>query len=336
MKSVVKLAAVATLCLIAARSARCDFLYASCPGANLIEKCDLSVGNSGTVFANSGMNSPEGLTLDSADNLYVSNFNTNTINEFAPDGTPSTFIQSGLKPRFALAFDNLGNLFAAASNNATIEKIAPGGNITTFENRIGVQFMTFDSTGSNLYVSLPSSNQIGKYTSDGSLSIFASSGLSSPSGLAFDSSGNLYVASLGDKIVKFTPNGNGSVFASSSLLDAPQGMAFDSSGNLYVACSDSIAKVTPSGSVSMFAFLADPKSPEQIVIEPTPEPSTFILAACGALGVMLARRKRSQLRPLPTPPSAASHQSLAYRPPLLLIAFIRGQIMSRSAPSAVR
>jgi DNA-binding beta-propeller fold protein YncE len=82
-----------------------------------------------------------------------------------------------------------------------------------------------------------------------------------PFGLAFDSSGNLYVANYGNygnnTIMKFAPNGTGSLFASisSSGLVNPVGLAFDSSGNLYVACSgnNTIMKFTTSGTGSLFA-----------------------------------------------------------------------------------
>ena len=64
---------------------------------------------------------------------------------------------------------------------------------------------------------------------------FASTNLSSPQGLAFDSSGNLYAANnTGNTISKFDSAG---IFKSSisSNLSSPRGLAFDSSGNLYAA-----------------------------------------------------------------------------------------------------
>jgi sugar lactone lactonase YvrE len=73
------------------------------------------------------------------------------------------------------------------------------------------------------------------------LGTFASTGLDHPTGLAFDSAGNLYVANSGnDTIEKFTASGGilsttGSVFASTGVGSGAQGLAFDSAGNLYVA-----------------------------------------------------------------------------------------------------
>ena len=67
------------------------------------------------------------------------------------------------------------------------------------------------------------------------LGVFASSGLNAPTGLAFDSAGNLYVANSGNNTIEmFTTNGVGSVFANAGL-SSPQCLAFNSGGGLYVA-----------------------------------------------------------------------------------------------------
>src|SRR5204863_111557 len=80
------------------------------------------------------------------------------------------------------------------------------------------------------------------------------SGLNGPFGLAFDGSGNLFVADrTSDTIFKFTPAGTESTFAAG--LNGPVGLAFDSSGNLFVAdqFSNTIFKFTPAGIKSAFA-----------------------------------------------------------------------------------
>jgi DNA-binding beta-propeller fold protein YncE len=79
-------------------------------------------------------------------------------------------------------------------------------------------------------------------------------GFSSPSGVAVDSSGNVYVGDQGNNLVsKITPGGSVSTLATG--LNNPRGVAVDSSGNVYVADQNNnrIAKITPGGSVSNFA-----------------------------------------------------------------------------------
>jgi len=66
----------------------------------------------------------------------------------------------------------------------------------------------------------------------------AFSSTQSPTGLAFDSAGNLFVSTEGnlgnDSILEFTPSRTESTFAT-GLMNNPRGLAFDSDGNLFVA-----------------------------------------------------------------------------------------------------
>ena len=61
--------------------------------------------------------------------------------------------------------------------------------------------------------------------------------ISGPQALAIDKNGNLYVANgPNNTIEKITPGGSVSVFANTGFDTTPDGLAFDSGGNLYVAC----------------------------------------------------------------------------------------------------
>ena len=75
-------------------------------------------------------------------------------------------------------------------------------------------------------------NTVSKVTPAGQ-SASSPPGSTIPSGLAFDSAGNLYVANGEIHTVdKVTPTGNVSTFASGFISPA---LAFDAAGNLYVA-----------------------------------------------------------------------------------------------------
>lgn len=95
--------------------------------------------------------------------------------------------------------------------------------------------------GAQIFVS-SNDNTIWQFTSAGVGTLFASTGLNNPRGLAFDSLGRLYVANRGDQtITRFDANGTPFLFAGIPLdftqgLNEPVGLAFDSaSSTLFVA-----------------------------------------------------------------------------------------------------
>jgi hypothetical protein len=137
----------------------------------------------------------------------------------------------------------------------TIEKITSDGAGSLFANvnALGTPSgLAFDNAGK---LSSIDNNKVYKYTAGGSSSLFGSYGFYSGNGCAYDTAGNLYMASpITSQIIKFAPNGVGSVFANTGS-GQPFGLAFDSFGNLYAACvgNDSIEKFTPDGVGSTFA-----------------------------------------------------------------------------------
>lgn len=121
------------------------------------------------------------------------------------------------------------------------------------------------ASASMFYVSNGGDGTIQAVTTTGAASTYAT-GLSTPRGLAFDSSNNLYVASSGDGTIrKIATDGTSSIFAS-GLTGQLYGVAIDSStGNIYVsdqnlndATNSSILRFTPAGVMSTFATINSP------------------------------------------------------------------------------
>src|SRR5205823_553105 len=120
-------------------------------------------------------------------------------------------------------------------------------------------FVSSDAAGGNIY----------ELTPNGLRSTFAS-GLDLPTGLAFDSAGNLFVANvskfINGAIYKFTPAGGRTTFASG--LTNPEAVAFDNAGNLFVSAfystsypGGAIYKITSGGVRSTFAIGVSPFAP---------------------------------------------------------------------------
>ncbi len=89
----------------------------------------------------------------------------------------------------------------------------------------------------------------------------AGANLNNPTALAFDHSGNLFVADHSpETIFKFTPDGTRSIFVSGVRLSEGNGLAFDAADNLFVLSPSgeyhvggTILKFSPDGTQSTFA-----------------------------------------------------------------------------------
>jgi sugar lactone lactonase YvrE len=168
-------------------------LYVANHGNNTIEVFN-SAGH-GSVFASTGLSGPVGLAFDTNGNLYVANAFNNTIEKFNSSGSGTAFATVGSSDNVleGLAFDTNGNLYAS-SIGLTIEppsvtaivKITPDGAESDFGSGSGLndpEGLAFDSSG-NLYVANSGNSTLEKFTTSGSGSIFASSGLYSPVDIA--------------------------------------------------------------------------------------------------------------------------------------------------------
>jgi len=156
------------------------------------------------------MMNPTGLALDRDGFLFVSSRHDGAIHRVSPDGRSMQWVE-GMGIATGLAFDRAGSLYVG-DRSGTIFKIGPDREIfvfATLEPSMSAYHLAFSTTG-DLYVTGPTTSsfdQVYRINPAGEVSTFFR-GLGRPQGLAFDRSGNLYVAaSLGGKrgIVRLSP-----------------------------------------------------------------------------------------------------------------------------------
>ena len=213
------------------------------------------------------LNIPAGVALDGAGNLYIADVWNHRIRKVDSAGTITTVAGNGregysgdggpavaaqLNRPFGVALDAAGNLYIADAWNHRIRKVDSAGTITTVA-----------GSGRSGFGSM------GGYSGDGGAAVAAQ--LYSPTGVALDGSGNLYIADLinhrirkvdADTGVITTVAGDGTTGfggdggpATAAQLYGPTGVALDGSGNLYIAdlINDSIRKVDAAGAITTVA-----------------------------------------------------------------------------------
>jgi hypothetical protein len=184
-----------------------------------------------------GLGAPTGLAFDSSGNLFVSNYSSNTVSEFAPGSTTPTATLTGLYRPTTPVFDRSGNLFVANEGNDdnayTVSEFAPGHTTptATITGLNGTAGLAVDSEG-NLFVSNGAGTTVSEFAPGHTTSMATLTGLNGPGALAFDRSGNLFVANS-DIVSEFAP---GSTMSTATLtgLNGPTALAFDQSGDLFV------------------------------------------------------------------------------------------------------
>ena len=168
------------------------------------------------------------------------------VRTFAGDGTPlfrdsQQPTQAGFSDPFGITIADDGTIYVAdAGESNRIRKITSEGIVTTF------------AGGSEGFA-------------DG---LGAAASFNTPSALAIDSNGNLYVADTGNnRIRKVTPQGEVSTVAgdgtagyvdgpaAQARFNGPIGVAVDAAGNVFVAdtYNDRVRKISPDGQVSTVA-----------------------------------------------------------------------------------
>jgi sugar lactone lactonase YvrE len=236
-----------------------------------------------TIFA-SGITDPTGLALDGGGSLYVASATLQAIQKYNPAGDMSIFASAGLliQPK-GLAFDSNGFLYVADSNS--VVRLDSTGQQTVFLGPSAFPTgcspfdLAFDRDG-DLYVTDPNNNAVWKFNPSGhNIGNLQGVIYGGPSALAFDGSGNLFVANIGHQIVKVDPAGQERLFAVTH--DSIYGIAFDTDAEyLYVTQIHNhlIEKFDSVGQGSTFA--AGLGSPHFIAVQPPSANITGLVTYC--------------------------------------------------------
>lgn len=198
----------------------------------------------------SGFSWPQGLAIDAAGAIYLADAPNNVVYKLTAQGSKTVF--ASVDSPSMLAFGPDGQLYVSQYNRGSVVRISPTGVVSPFSTGYtNTQGLAFDGAG-QLFVVNSWNTRISRVgATGGSAAAFATLATRYNVGMAMGRDGHLYVAGNdggSGSISRVSPTGSVSVFA--ALPEKPNGAAFDASGNLYVAACETIRVVTPTGAVS--------------------------------------------------------------------------------------
>jgi secreted PhoX family phosphatase len=153
------------------------------------------------------LTNPEGIALDPRGNIWITNYNNDSVSERDPNGKPLSpsggFTGGGLNKPLGIVIDSTGNVWVANYGNNSITKL--------------------NSSGQPLS---PASG-------------FTGGGLNKPLGIVIDSTGNVWVANYGNNSITRLNSSGKPLTPTSGLrvngLKHPYSITIDSVGNVWVA-----------------------------------------------------------------------------------------------------
>jgi uncharacterized protein (TIGR03437 family) len=224
----------------------------------------LSTGDGGPATS-AALATAVGVAVDSSGNVYVAERFTNKVRKisastgiispFAGGGAPANIGEGGQATQAGLVFTGATHIGLAADTNGNLYIADPGTNRVRKVNSAGIITTVAGAGG------LGNSG----FSGDGGPATAAQ--LTSPSGVALDSAGNIYIADTGNGrirkvdtsgvITTVAGRGNGSALgdggpALNAQLGTPSEVAVDSSGNIYIADvgNNAIRKVDITGKIT--------------------------------------------------------------------------------------
>jgi sugar lactone lactonase YvrE len=212
---------------------------------------------------------PGGTAADAKGDVFIADSGDNVVREVTPAGTIRRIAGTGIAGLgiagpvgFPAALSNLdhpqnvavnaqGDVFVADTYNNRVVKVTPQGQVVTV-----------------------AGDGAPGYSGDGRLAAFAE--LNSPTGLAVDSAGNLYIADSANNVIRRVDAKTGIITtvagdyaadkaddglggfsgdngpATTAQLNDPQGIALDGAGDLFIAdtFNNAIREVTPAGTIT--------------------------------------------------------------------------------------
>ena len=189
-----------------------------------------------TTVPATGLNTPVGVVVDGAGNLFISDYGAGRIVEMpAGGGAQTTVPASGLIYPWGIALDGAGDLFIGDLGlHQVVELPAGGGAQTTVGSGLVDPFGVAVDGAGDVFIADPGIVDVVEVPAGGSGQTALVTGLNAY-GVAVDGAGDVFIADVGTGSVLEVPTGGGpqTTVPTSGLL-YPYGVAVDGAGDLFI------------------------------------------------------------------------------------------------------
>ena len=219
-----------------------------------------------------------GVAADASGNMYVTDWDSSRVLKFSAAGKPLetwgkyATVANVLGQPFGIALDKHGDTFIADDTNDQDPGRERNGKVAAIFGhhrynalkisdglgKLGVRQVTVGSNGA-IYVADTNDFRVQVLSNRGPIGVVGGAAgtpsfLADPMGVALDSHNNLYVTTLANTVMVFSPGGAllrsfGSQGTGPGQFDLPEGIAIDSKDNVYVSdyVGDRVQKFTTDG-----------------------------------------------------------------------------------------
>jgi hypothetical protein len=245
-----------------------------------------------------GVGDPSGIALDAKGNLYVANRQLQTVTVYSPNRLgPVRTLTVGKGFPQAIAVDPNDNIYVANSKGTGTEPyvlvFAPGQQKATLTLIDGITSPKVVTTDRRAYVYVANEFNIAVYPPESAKpSAVIKKSVSVPLSLAFDSSGNLYVANSNKRgrsakgwVAVYEAKTFGLLRTITSGLYQPTALAFAKSGNLFVASSCFVPYSQSCNKWSVAVYPPNSSTPNRMITDGIQSPNGLALGPSGNLFV---------------------------------------------------
>jgi serine/threonine-protein kinase len=192
-----------------------------------------------TVLPFTGLYEPQGVAVDSAGTVYVSDFNNRVVKLTVGSNSQTELPLTGLTYPEGVTVDIRGNVYVADRGNDRVVKFDAGSDTQTvlpFTDLDHPDGVAVDNAG-NVYVTDSDNNRVLKLAAGSNAqTVLPFTGLAVPWGIAVDGSGSVYVTEHENhKVVKLPAGSDSPIVLPFRGLNTPLDVTVGADGSVYVA-----------------------------------------------------------------------------------------------------